>query len=304
MNTMRKCSSGPRHISFVAALLAFLFLGSPLFAQNSSMAERLPPNTIFYVEWRGSGFVTDAEKTNHLIQLMEDPAVAPAWFALATAMQKGMAKQATNGPAPNAASLISLASNSLVVGVSENPDYAKAAAKKPSPVGFFIIYDAKGKKESIEQMRALHRSSLKAGNKITHYQFGEATVEDEISGEDHNFTALDGDYYIYSNLKPQIEDLITRFRSDAKPGKSVADLPEYKESRKYVAPDSAFEFFARMPNFKQWIPDDPKSAAHREVSGQPSSRQNSFVRDGGEFHGSVDDIVWRCTGGHVRRKPL
>jgi hypothetical protein len=260
MNTMRKCNSGPRHVSFVAAILALLFLGSPLFAQNSSMAERLPPNTILYVEWRGSGFVTDAEKTNHLLQLMEDPAVAPAWLALATAMQKNMAKQGTNGNALNAARFISLVSNSVVLGVSENPDYAKASDKKPSPVGFFIVYDAKGKKESIEQMRALHRSSLKAGNKITHYQFGETTVEEEISGEDHNYTALDGGYYIYANLKPQIEELITRFRSDAKPSKSLADSPEYKESRKYVAPDSVFEVFARMPNYKQWIPDDPKSA--------------------------------------------
>ena len=109
MDRMRKCIPSSRQISISAALLVSLLLGSPLLAQNTSLAERLSPNTLIYAEWRGSGFISDAEKKNHVIQLMEDPAMAPAWLALASTMQKSMTKQNPTVPPPALADVISLA---------------------------------------------------------------------------------------------------------------------------------------------------------------------------------------------------
>jgi hypothetical protein len=259
MKAMRKCIPGSCQISLLAALLVTLSLGAPLFAQNAPLSERLSPNTIFYVEWRGSAFITGAEKKNHVLQLMEDPALAPAWLALASTMQKGMTNQGTATPAPKLADFIWLATNSVLFGVAENPDYAKPAEKKPDPACIFFVYDAKGKKEIIEKLKALHKDATKTGHTITHFEFAGTTVEDDASAAEHNYAAEAGGYYLFSNLKPEIEDLITRFHGDAKPATSLADLPEYKETRKFIGTDAAFEMFGRMPNFIKWIPDNPNT---------------------------------------------
>lgn len=259
MRTLKKCIPGRRQISFLAALVVSLCLGAPLFAQNPSLAERLSPNTIFYAQWRGAASLADAEKKNHVLQLMEDPALAPAWLALASSMQKGMTKQGSTASAPKLADVISLATNSVIFGVAENPDYLKPADKKPAPVGVFFVYDGKGKKEIVENLKALHKDSSKTGHTFTHFEFGGATVEDDADASGHNFSTQVGGYYIFANLKPEIEDLITRFHGDSKPATSVADLPEYKETRKYAGADAAIEMFGRMPNFIKWIPDDPNT---------------------------------------------
>jgi hypothetical protein len=259
MRTTRKCIPGLRQISFLAALLVPFSLCAPLFAQNAPLAERLSPNTIFYVEWRGSASLTDAEKKNHALQLIEDPALAPAWLALASSMQKGLTKQAATAPTPKLADVISLATNSALFGVAENPDYAKPAGKKPAPVGIFFVYDAKGKKEVIENLKSLHKDATKTGHTITHYEFAGTTIEEDATAAEHDYSAEAGGYFLFSTLKSEIEDLVTRFHGDTKPAACVADLPEYKETRKFIGTDVAFEIFGRMPNFTKWIPDDPKT---------------------------------------------
>lgn len=259
MRAMQKCIPRPRHVFLLAALLVSFALGAPLFAQSSSLAERLSPNTLMYVEWRGGAFVTSAEKQNHVLQLMEDPALAPAWLALSASMQKGMKSKDSTAPAPKLADVISLVANSAVFGIVENPDYSKSADKKPDPVGVFFVYDAKGKKEIIENLKVLYKDSAKTGHTLTHFDFGGTTVEEDAHLTEHNYSAEAGGYFLFANLKSQIEDLITRFRGDSKPATSVIDLPQYKETRKYVGPDAALEIFGRMPNFIKWIPEGPQT---------------------------------------------
>jgi len=291
MDTMRKCIPGLRGIPLLAALVVILSLGAPLFAQTASLAERLSPNTIFYMEWRGSAFITDAEKKNHVLQLIEDPALAPAWLALASTMQKGMTKQGSTAPAPKLADVISLATNSVLFGVAENPDYAKPADKKPAPVGIFFVYDAKGKKEIIENLKALHKDASKTGHTISHYDFAGTTIEEDATASEHDYSAEAGGYYFFSNLKSEIEDLITRFHGDTKPATSVADLPEYKETRKFIGNDSAFEMFGRMPNFVKWIPDDPKTQPFvKSLEKLHLDRIHAFVM-GTSFAGEA--MVWK-----------
>jgi hypothetical protein len=290
MNALRKCIPDWR-LSFVAALITCLLCGAPLFAQDSSLAERLPPGTLFYVQWRGSAFVSDAEKKNHVIQLMEDPALAPAWLALASTMQKSTAKQGATVPTLGLADVISLAANSALFGVVENPNYSKAADKKTDPVGIFVVFDAKGKKELIEKLKALSKASGKSEHTVTHYEFGGTTVDDDASAESHEYSAQAGGYYISSNLKPEVEDLITRFRSDSKPATSIVDLPEYKETRKFVGTDAAVEMFGRVPNFGNMIPADSKNAPFAKIlNNLHLDRIHAFVA-GVSFAGEA--MQWR-----------
>ena len=67
------------------------------------------------------GAVTSAEKTNHVVQLFEDPQFAHAREALLKSMRENVAK---NGPATSdreQAEVLSLLDNPAVVGVVLNP---------------------------------------------------------------------------------------------------------------------------------------------------------------------------------------
>jgi hypothetical protein len=263
MRTKRKCIPGPRPISILAALLVSLFLGAPLLAQSSSLAERLSPNTIFYVQWRGAAFVADAEKKNHLLQLIEDPQLAPAWLVLANKLQTSMAKPGASVPAPGLFDLISLTSNSAVFGMTENPDSSKTPVAKgaPSRVGVFLVYDAKGKADLILKLKAMQKASSKAAPSVTNYDFEGTSVEVQTTGESAAYTAQTGGFFIFASEKGIINDLVTRFHGDTKPATSVTGLPEYKEVQKYIGSDAAIEYFARVPDFKEWIPADSKNQA-------------------------------------------
>jgi len=267
MRTMRKCIPGSRQTSLLAALLVTLSLGAPLFAQNAPLAERLSPNTIFYSQWRGTAFLAGADKKNHLLQLMEDPQMAPLWLFAANKLQESNSKQAGTGLKPTMLDIISLAANSAVFGVSENPDYPKTPPGKsgPSHVGVFFVYDAKGKSDLIQKFIALQKSTSKTQEAATHYEFEGTSVEVQATGDDKSYIAHTENFFMFASEKAIMNDLITRFHGDAKPATSVTSLPEYKEVQKYMGPDAAVEFFGRVPDFKKWIPADPTNDAPMKI---------------------------------------
>lgn len=267
MAKMRKCIRGVRQVFIAIVLLACLLPCTPLFAQNSSPAERLSPNTIFYVQWRGASYLTDSEKKNHLLLLMQDPQMAPLWLAVTNHVRAGDGKQTTAVPAPGLFDFISLAANSALFGVAELPELPKApAAEGASPhVGIFVVYDAKGKTDLIQKFEAYQKATSKTAPVVTHFDFEETSVEVETTGTDTAYSAQAGTYFVLANQRPIIEDLISRFHGDAKPVTSLADLPQYKEAHKYMGADSAVEFFARTPNFKKLVPADPKNESIMKI---------------------------------------
>jgi len=235
------------------------FFGPVLFAQSvppASIAQRLSPNTLFYVQWSGRSSLMDAEKKNHVLQLMEDPAMAPVWVMAAMHMQQGMKVPANPATALSPTDVLSFLDNSATFGVAAVTDAPKPAG--PDSVaprfGSFLIYDGTGKASLIQKIR----SRLASGNagkgpaEMTKYDFGGTPVEVWTTGKNVSYSAQAGNYFLVSDQKEIIEDLIGRFRQPARPATSVTQLPGYAEMRKFIGSDSALEYFARIPDVSRW----------------------------------------------------
>ena len=242
-----------RHLRAAIPFLLLVFTSSPLLAQTSSIPDHLPANTLFYLHWRGMSTVTSAEKTNHVVQLFEDPQFALGRDAILKSFRNSIAK---NGPAtsePEMAEVLSLLDNPAVIGVVLNPAPTKASASDAAtpPVGFFVVYDAHGKTALVEKMRAANVASGKEVPTVMSYDFHGTKVEARATGTDVSYTALTPKYYFLADQKPVIEDLIARFSSTAIPSDSVTQLPEYQSLRTFMSPDATIEFFARVPNLEK-----------------------------------------------------
>jgi len=259
-----KCKFPLKQILCALGLILVISSFQPLSAQSSPIADRLPPGTIFYAQWRGKAFLVDADKQNHLLQLLEDPEFTPLLQLAAKNLQQNGAKQSAGVKTPELADIVSLLDNAAVVGVIANPTPAEkpASGAASSPVAVFFVYDATGKKELIQKLRATARSN--EATPVSTYNFGDTAVESRTTGKDTSYTAQAANYFLYTNQKFLIEDLITRFRSGAS-STSVAQLPEYQSIRKSFDSGAAIEYFFHMPDLAVFIPPDQRDQTGARV---------------------------------------
>ncbi len=240
--------------------------GSRLLAQAPPIVERLSPDTVFYLEWRGTASLVGAEQKNHLLQLLHDPASAPMWAALTSQIEQSGPK----GPAPIAKllmpDLFSLLDNSAVFGVVTNPDAQRAPAtgKAASPFATFLVYDLTGKADLIQKWRALSTMTAKTPMEVTKYDFGGTSVEVRTTSTGASYIAQTRNYLLTSDQKKVIEDLITRFRETGSGAASVTGLAAYGQMRKYVGNDTTLEFFGRMPDLGFWNASPSTKSIHLE----------------------------------------
>jgi hypothetical protein len=292
----RKRTSGSPWVPLAAAMLFFLVPCAPLSAQTAEIPDRLSPDTIFYMHWRGKPFITEAEKRNHILQFLEDPDFAPLRQKLADDFRASMEKQGGAALAPTLAELISLLDNPMTVGMVMNPPPPKnVTTGSPAPlVGFFFIYDATGKTSLIDLLRATPQLKGKEAPAVMTYDFGGTTVEARTSGTAVSYTAHLANWYIFADQKQVIEDLIGRFRSAAHLASFVRQLPAYKEVRPYIGSDAAVEFFARMPDLEKIIPADEKGKMFVQVAHNIHLEKLhgmgwglSFAGEATRFHGAI-----------------
>jgi hypothetical protein len=259
--------------------LRAIFLGATLFcafaasvaAQSSSepLAKKLPPDTIFYAQWRGMEFLSTAKATNHVLQLFQDPDLGPMWASFAINLQKHDAKHGRAGAAITLPEIVSLMDNPAVFGLVPNAGTSEAAAAdsasslakaRPQHGGFFV-YDATGKRELIEKLKAQREGAESPAAQVTHFKFGGADVEERTSGKSVSYAAFAGHYFVMSDRKQVIEELITRFGSSGEPKTSVGRMAQYDEVHKFVDADAAVEFFLHVPDLNEWQTGDAKSQA-------------------------------------------
>jgi hypothetical protein len=243
------------------------------------------------------GAVTSAEKTNHVVQLFEDPQFVHARELLFKGLRENIAK---NGPATSdrdQAEVLSLFDNPAVVGVVLNPKLEKksTADSAPPPVtGFFVVYDAHGKTAIVEKLRAANRATGKEVPTVMSYDFHGTKIEARATGTDVSYTALTPQYYFLADQKSVIEELIARFGGAEKPADSVTQLPEYASMRPFIGADSALEFFARFPNLtKTLTPAQLEKPATRFAVNLRLDRISvfggsvSFAGEAMRFHGAM-----------------
>jgi hypothetical protein len=253
-------------VAFSAILLAFLFSGGALFAQTVSIPDRLPPTAVFYLNWRGKAFLADAEKKNHVLQLLEDPGFQPVLQALATSFENSQKKNANTNSVVLLSDILSLLDNAASVGMmlktpangstAPGPDSTTAGAPRHSSV--FFVYDATGKTDLIQKLKKASQGG-KTPPQITSYDFAGTSVEVRTDGTNVSYSARAGHYFIFADQKETIEDLIPRFAGAAQSPASVTQLPEYQAVHSYIGSDAAVEFFARIPDVDKVMPEDQKN---------------------------------------------
>jgi hypothetical protein len=292
----RNRTFGQRATLLAAAFLSCFLPSAPLRAQGSAIPDRLSSDTIFYLHWRGKPFVAEAEKRNHLLQFLEDPDFAPLRQKLADDFRKSMESQGSAAAAPTLAEFISLLDNPMAVGAVANlllPKNAAAGSAAPL-VGFFFVYDATGKAALIDKLRATPQVRGKEAPAVMTYDFDGTSIEARTSGTAVTYTAHLANYYIFTDQKQVMEDLITRFRRPAHPGSSVTELPAYKEIRPYIGSDAAIEFFARTPDLDKIIPTDQMDKPLARVAHNIHLEKLhvmggglSFAGEATRFHGAI-----------------
>lgn len=250
-----KCRGHARHVWPHGCRLIFLACltfggGISLFAQAPPIVERLSPDTVCYLEWRGTAAIAGAERKNHLLQLLHDPAVAPMWTALTTQIERSEPKGPDGITRLLMPDLFSLLDNSVVFGIVASPDAQKASAtgKAASPFATFLVYDLTGKADLIQKWRALSTVASKTPVEVTKYDFGGTSVEVRATATGASYIAQTRNYFLTSDRKQVIEDLITRFRGTDSESASVTGLAAYGQMRKYVGSDPTLEFFGRIPD--------------------------------------------------------
>jgi hypothetical protein len=256
-----------RHLwRFCCLAVLLLPVSSPLVAQAPPIVERLSPDTILYLDWRGSASLGGVEKKNHLLKLLADPTLAPLWVHLTSELERNAPK----GAAPVAPfllpDLVSLLDNEVGFGIVPNPDAPKApVAGKTVPLySTFFVYDLKGKADLIQKWRALSVMSSKTPLEVTKYDFGGISVEVRTTANRTSYIAQTESYLLASDQKKVIEDLISRFRQSGARSQSITGLPEYGQIRKYVGNDLALEVFGRMPDLSSWNASPSTKSIHLE----------------------------------------
>lgn len=252
------------------ALLALLGTNLPAFAQTPSIPDRLPPDTVFYIHWRGSAFVASADKKNHLLQLLEDPDLGPLRDAVVKGAQRSLLSGGDATLPLGLADVLSLLDNPVTLGVVAIPaQNSKTPETESTLAGIFFVYRTAGKTDLIQKLKAVNKESGREVPAILSYQFSGTTVEARTNGTNVTYTAQTKTHYLVSDQKRIIEELITRFDDSTKPVSSVTQLPEYRAVRSYLGGDSAIELFARIPDLDKLIPpeqhDKPMAQAARNL---------------------------------------
>ncbi|MGC2420376.1 MAG: hypothetical protein WA405_01875 [Candidatus Acidiferrales bacterium] len=157
------------------------------------------------------------------------------------------------------AALASLLDNQAVFGFVANPNTRAAASPQSlsSVGGFFMVYDETGKTDLIQMLMSASQPAG-ATPAITKYAFGGTSVEVRTTNGSAMYTAHAGGFFLASNQRRTIEDLITRFQGAGPPAASLGQLPEYQAIVKYLGSDTSLDFFGRVPDFIKWIPPGEK----------------------------------------------
>ena len=260
MNTTRRCAPTWRPVFLVAAIFTFLLPNRFLQAQTNSIPDRLPADTVFYLYWNGKNIASGPQEKNHVLQLLTDPDFAPLRDAMGKSLQSGAAKDG-KAPALDFTAALSLMENPGVFGVVLRPAPREAdEVGSTSPnAGAFAVYDATGKTALIEKWKALQQAKDKDAKPVTTYTYAGTSIEVRTTASGANYSAHAGKYYLYSDKKHLIEDLIRRFSSAGSPVKSVTELPEYQAIRSFMGADSTAEFFGRMPDLDKVVPEDKQA---------------------------------------------
>ena len=208
-------------LSFSLAL--FTLTGS---AQTDSLAARLPADTWLYLHWHGTASLAGVRDSNSVLRLLHDPAVA-ALPGRMIAYAHAQAKKNNNPPGheftqQDADDVVSLLENPAVFGLLNNPGNGVGATNSAST---FLIYDATGKQELLDKVRARMASENQAAPEGIPLVIDRVSVTKVISGDNTSYEARAGNYFVRTESLPAMGELLPRLTAANPPAVQLAALP-------------------------------------------------------------------------------
>lgn len=252
-----------RQQSFAFFILVFALLTpAATWAQAPLEPTQLPARTSFYVIWRGTP-TGDARKSNSLLSLWDDPAIAPLRAAVLQNMQSGSAKDPSKPPlSPQEIEQTStLLENPFVFGYLRNPE-AKSAAASPAGHPFngtFFVYDRTGKEALLAKTILRLRSQEKEPPQISTITVAGAPAF-KIERKDNTTTYWTerGKFAAGAADLRVFEEILARL--DGKPASSsLAQSPAYQEAQP-ILHGGLLEFFLRIAQLREFTPEAPANS--------------------------------------------
>jgi hypothetical protein len=260
-------------------LVAGLF-AAPALAQDRLEPAKLPPDTAFYLYWRGLASQSQWSHVNSLLALWNDPDFLPFRAALADGVfsnseRKDPKKQLTPADLQEIASLLE---NPILVGAVEQPKTAAAAdqkspAKANSPDNSFFVVDISGKQALFQKLEQRWEENSSDAPVITKFNIGDIPAEKVVGKTDTRFRARAGHYAINAGRRALLERIVARLTGSEAKGGQLGEVAEFREAQKHMEPDGLVEIFLRIPNVADFVPS-PASAP----SGQFQFDGRGFVK--------------------------
>jgi len=255
---------------------------------------QLPPNTVFYLIWRGSP-PASARAANHLLALWDDPEFAPVRSALAESLLNNSQK-AASAEKPDAAKesgnsqkaqsadkakpqltreeiaqIATLLENPFVLGYFGEPSHAAARASKAAAGsaehkwnGIFFVYDRSGKEELLAKTILRLRASEKELPKLSAVTLAGVSALKVERKDSTTYWAESGKYAISAGEPAVFEEIVGALKDKSPRANSLAETAAFREAQPMVG-GGMLEFFLRVPDLKELVPASNPNAAQAQT---------------------------------------
>ncbi|HEV2297810.1 MAG TPA: hypothetical protein VGR72_04760 [Candidatus Acidoferrales bacterium] len=227
-NSSRPASRPANAVSWLALLcFGLALLAVPCFAQNDSLAARLPADTWLYLHWHGTASLSGVRDSNSVLRLLRDPSVA-ALPGKVIAYAQSQAKKNNNATEhqftqQDADDIVSLLENPAVFGLLNHPGAGMGATANSA--GTFLIYDATGKQDLLDKVRARMASGNQAAPENIPLVIDRVSVTKVVSGENTSYEAQPGNYFVRTDSLPAMAELLPRLTAANPPAVQLAAIP-------------------------------------------------------------------------------
>jgi hypothetical protein len=260
----------PRRVRFLLLLLVFL-IPAPLLAQEKSLESLLPADTLAYASWHGDAGTAANKAANSLLQLWNDPDLAPARALLAS----GMLSQDTKDLPPiSKDEMMLLAANpalaayiKLPAGVKPHvkPDAPKPDKKSPNFEGaMLLIYDRTGREELTDRLMKWSPEGKSAPD-VTRTPFHGMEILEQKSGGDVTYRVVAGRFLVQSDYREVLEHWATRLSVTAPARGTLVETAEFRTAHQRVGPGAAITAFFNLRVLFEEIRSGMKEEQERQA---------------------------------------
>ncbi|HUJ39170.1 MAG TPA: hypothetical protein VLW54_01380 [Candidatus Acidoferrales bacterium] len=252
-------------------ILAICLFPASLVAQDKSLESLLPADTLAYVAWHGDVGMAGHTATNSLLQLWNDPDLAPARALMAAGV---LSEGSKDVPALTKDEVMQLAGNpalaafiKLPAGIKPHvkPGAPKSAKKSTSVEGALLaIYSRVGREALVDRIVKWSLEE-KPGVEIKKTPFHGMQIIERKGSDGSSFLTLAGHYLVLSDYREVLEQWATRLSAPTPPRGALVDTSEFRAARQRVGPAALVTAFLNIRAITDEIRADMKEEQERQA---------------------------------------